>query len=141
MVHKEQVGDVRALPADVVVIAGGAWTGKIGRNSTWRCRSARCAARSSISVSPDYDTARWPIVQPVFGYYLVPWADHRVAVGATVEDVGFNSEVTAGGVHEVLRETLRVLPGLTHATLREVRVGLRPCSADDSPIIGALPGS
>jgi D-amino-acid dehydrogenase len=43
-------------------------------------------------------------------------------------------------VHEVLRETLRVMPGLAAATLREVRVGLRPVSADDTPIIGRLPG-
>ena len=65
----------------------------------------------------------------------------RVAVGATVEDVGFAPEITAGGVHEVLRETLRVMPGLCDATLREVRVGLRPVSVDDAPILGALPGT
>ena len=51
-------------------------------------------------------------MQPVFGYYMVPWADARVAVGATVEEAGFDPAVTAGGVHEVLRETLRVMPGL-----------------------------
>jgi D-amino-acid dehydrogenase len=71
---------------------------------------------------------------------MVPWADARVAVGATVEDAGFATDVTAGGVHEVLRETLRVMPGLAPATLREVRVGLRPASSDDLPILGALPG-
>ena len=80
-------------------------------------------------------------MQPVFGYYLVPWADARVAVGATVEEAGFAADVTAGGVHEVLRETLRVLPGLATATLREIRVGLRPVSADDMPIIGRIPGT
>ena len=79
-------------------------------------------------------------MQPVFGYYMVPWADARVAVGATVEDAGFDPAVTAGGVHEVLRETLRVMPGLATATLREVRVGLRPSSVDDTPIIGRAPG-
>ena len=63
-----------------------------------------------------HDTGAWPIVQPVYGYYMVPWADHRVAVGATVEDVGFAADVTAGGVHDVLRETLRVMPGLAGAT-------------------------
>jgi D-amino-acid dehydrogenase len=76
----------------------------------------------------------------VYGYYMVPWSDSRVAVGATVEDAGYSADVTAGGVHEVLRETLRVMPGLASATLREVRVGLRPVSADDTPILGALPG-
>ena len=54
--------------------------------------------------------------------------------------MGFATDVTAGGVHEVLRETLRVMPGLAGATLREVRVGLRPVSVDDAPILGALPG-
>jgi D-amino-acid dehydrogenase len=44
-------------------------------------------------------------------------------------------------VFDVLRETLRVMPGLASATLREVRVGLRPVSADDMPIIGAVPGA
>ncbi len=48
--------------------------------------------------------------------------------------------MTAGGVYDVLRETLRVLPGLASATMREVRVGLRPVSVDDAPILGALPG-
>jgi D-amino-acid dehydrogenase len=87
---------------------------------------------------PGHDTATWPIVQPVFGYYMVPWNDRRVAVGATVEDAGFEPHVTAGGVHEVLRETLRVMPGLASAQLREVRVGLRPASADDAPILGRV---
>jgi D-amino-acid dehydrogenase len=64
----------------------------------------------------------------------------RVAVGATVEGVGFTPEVTAGGIYEVLRETLRVMPGLASATLKEVRVGLRPVSVDDMPVLGAIPG-
>ena len=71
---------------------------------------------------------------------MVPWADHRVAIGATVEDVGFAPEATAGGIAEIMREALRVMPGLAAATLGEVRVGLRPTSADDSPILGRLPG-
>jgi D-amino-acid dehydrogenase len=72
---------------------------------------------------------------------MVPWDDARVAVGATVEDAGFDASVTAGGLAEILREALRVMPGLASASLHEVRVGLRPWSADDLPIIGALPGA
>ena len=79
-------------------------------------------------------------MQQVYGHYMVPWADHRVAVGATVEDAGFAAEVTAGGVNEIMREALRVMPGLATATLGEVRVGLRPTSVDDSPLLGPLPG-
>ena len=32
------------------------------------------------------------------------------------------------------------MPGLAGATVREVRVGLRPASVDDLPMLGALPG-
>jgi D-amino-acid dehydrogenase len=139
-VRAESVADVQALPADVVVIAGGAWTDEIAG-----------ALGVPLPVGPvrgqivhlgvdGHDTGVWPIVQPVFGYYMVPWADARVAVGATVEEAGFAPDVTAGGVHEVLRETLRVMPGLASASLREIRVGLRPASADDLPVLGALPG-
>ncbi len=89
----------------------------------------------------EHDTGAWPIVQQVYGHYMVPWADHRVAVGATVEDVGFAHDVTAGGVNEIMREALRVMPGLANATLGEVRVGLRPTSVDDSPLLGPFPES
>src|SRR5262249_21290422 len=88
----------------------------------------------------EYDTASWPIVQAVYGHYMVPWDDARVAVGATVEDDGYAPDVTAGGIQEILREALRVMPGLARATSREMRVGLRPWSTDDLPVIGALPG-
>jgi len=48
--------------------------------------------------------------------------------------------MTAGGVHEALSEALRLAPGLAPATLREVRIGLRPASPDHLPILGAAPG-
>jgi D-amino-acid dehydrogenase len=139
-VHDERVDDPRAVPADAVVIAGGAWTGRIARALDVELPIGPVRGQIIHLGVAEHDTNTWPIVQPVFGYYLVPWADARVAVGATVEEAGFAPDVTAGGVHEVLRETLRVLPGLKTATLREVRVGLRPVSADDMPVIGALPG-
>ncbi len=139
-VREESVDDVRALPADVVVLAGGAWTDRVARQLGVHLPVGPLRGQIIHLGVAGHDTGTWPIVQPVYGYYMVPWSDGRVAVGATVEDVGFATDVTAGGVHDVLRETLRVMPGLAGATLREVRVGLRPVSSDDSPILGALPG-
>ena len=121
-------------------IAGGAWTGKVAEQLGVQLPVGPVRGQIVHLGVDDHDTGTWPIVQPVFGYYMVPWADARVAVGATVEEVGFATDVTAGGVHEVLRETLRVMPGLAQSTIREVRVGLRPVSVDDTPILGALPG-
>ena len=86
-------------------------------------------------------TESWPIAQPLLTHYLVPWPGGRVACGGTFEvGAGFSSTATAAGIHELLRECLSVAPGLADATYGETRVGLRPTSPDDRPIIGAVPG-
>ena len=51
--------------------------------------------------------------------YLVPRADGRLIVGATVEELGFDTAVTAGGVHELLREAYRLLPDIAELELVE----------------------
>ena len=86
-------------------------------------------------------TADWPIVSGFRHHYIVPWSGGRVAVGATREaGSGFVPYPTASGVHEVLEEALRVAPGLGRAELDEIRVGLRPVSADGLPVLGSVPG-
>jgi D-amino-acid dehydrogenase len=83
----------------------------------------------------------WPIVQPLLTHYLVPWPGGRVACGGTFEaGAGFSTTVTAAGLHELLRECLVVAPGLADAEYLFTRVGLRPTSPDDRPVVGAVPG-
>ena len=140
-VREQGVDDVRAVTADAIVIAGGAWTAQVAHQLDAHLPVGPVRGQIVHLDVPGHETGAWPIVQPVYGHYMVPWADAHVAVGATVEEAGFDTSVTAGGVHEVLRETLRVMPGLADARLREVRVGLRPWSLDDLPILGAVPGT
>ncbi|HET8975556.1 MAG TPA: glycine oxidase ThiO [Solirubrobacterales bacterium] len=71
--------------------------------------------------------------------YLVPREDGRLIVGATMEERGFDTTVTAGGVHELLREAYRVLPEVAELELVETGAGLRPGTPDNAPVIG--PGS
>jgi D-amino-acid dehydrogenase len=47
---------------------------------------------------------------------------------------------TAAGLYELLRECLSVAPGLADAEYLYTRVGLRPTSSDDRPVVGAVPG-
>ena len=68
--------------------------------------------------------------------YIVPRRDGRVIVGATVEERGFDTAVTAGGVHELLREAYRTLPDVAELELEEAIAGLRPGSPDNAPLIG-----
>jgi glycine oxidase len=88
---------------------------------------------------------RSPIAERVIGtteVYVVPRANGRVVVGATVEERGPDTTVTAGGVFELLRSAYEVLPGIAELELVETAAGLRPVAPDNMPIIGpgALPG-
>ncbi|GAA1101987.1 MULTISPECIES: glycine oxidase ThiO [Kitasatospora] len=74
--------------------------------------------------------------------YLVPRADGELVIGATSEEQGFDTTVTAGGVYELLRDAHELVPGLTELPLVETGAGLRPGSPDNAPLLGPtrLPG-
>jgi glycine oxidase len=69
--------------------------------------------------------------------YLVPRRDGAVLVGATMEDVGFDERATSAGVQQLLDRALALMPALRDAAFDEVRVGLRPKTADELPAVGA----
>jgi glycine oxidase len=71
--------------------------------------------------------------------YLVPRADGSVVVGSTVERVGFDRRVTAGGIASLLAAARRLVPRLEGAELLETWAGLRPGTPDDLPILGPDP--
>ncbi len=68
--------------------------------------------------------------------YLVPRSDGRIIAGSTIERTGFDHTVTAGGVQLILREVMKMVPGLETARIEETWAGLRPDSPDHLPIIG-----
>ncbi|MEU5546243.1 glycine oxidase ThiO [Streptomyces sioyaensis] len=74
--------------------------------------------------------------------YLVPRASGELVVGATSEELGWDTTVTAGGVYELLRDAHELVPGITELPLVETCAGLRPGSPDNAPLLGPteLPG-
>ncbi|MFH8555270.1 MULTISPECIES: glycine oxidase ThiO [Streptomyces] len=74
--------------------------------------------------------------------YLVPRENGELVLGATSEELGWDTTVTAGGVYELLRDAHELLPGITELPLAETCAGLRPTSPDNAPLLGptALPG-
>ena len=72
------------------------------------------------------------------GAYLVPRADGRLIVGATVEEAGFRDEVTLGGVMQLFRSALELAPGLKSWPLDSTWSGLRPVARDGWPVLGAM---
>jgi D-amino-acid dehydrogenase len=124
-----------------VVIAAGAWSKELGRSLDVDIPVEPQRGQIVHLGLPGVDTSAWPIVLAFRGHYMVPWDDSRVVVGATRETgSGFRPHTTAAGIIQVLAEALRVAPGLAEATIREIRVGLRPASRDGLPILGPVAG-
>ncbi len=122
------------VAAEHVVLAAGAWAG----SAEWLPPEARPAVRpvkGQILVLRGAEPLCERIVVSPW-IYVVPRPDGRVVVGATVEERGFDVTVTAGGVHELLREAYRVLPEVAELELLESTAGLRPGSPDNAPLIG-----
>lgn len=68
--------------------------------------------------------------------YLVPRESGELVVGATSEELGWDTTVTVGGVYELLRDAHELVPGITELPLTETRAGLRPGSPDNAPLLG-----
>ena len=129
--------DRAALEADAVVLAAGAWTNRI-------------------------DGVRTPPVRPVRGQLLLHWGDvgripailwgpdcyivprrypTHLVIGATVEEAGFDERPTEEATHQLFEAARRLLPRLARESIREVRVGLRPATPDELPVLGEDPSA
>ncbi len=69
--------------------------------------------------------------------YVVCRGDGRVVIGATTEDRGFDTTVTADGVFRLLEAAMEVLPDVAELELTGTRAGLRPGTPDGRPVIAA----
>ncbi len=132
-----RTGDGEELRAGAVVLANGAWSGTTG----WLPEHARPAVRpvkGEVVELRGRDGAGALCRRIVCSerVYLVPRPDGRLIVGATVEERGFDTEVSAGGVLELLREAYRLLPDVAEMEMVETIAGLRPGTPDNLPLIG-----
>ena len=71
--------------------------------------------------------------------YLVPKDNGHLVVGATSEEMGYETCLTAGGLFELLRTAYEAVPGIYDLPIVETTAGLRPGSRDDAPILGKTP--
>jgi len=119
--------------ADLVVLAAGAWSAKIGGvqpEPPVRPQRGQILAldQSSVGITHVLLTPGDP--------YFVPRADGRLVVGATREEAGWDASLTAGGVAWLLNRAMQVVPALESAPIAEIWTGFRPLSADGLPLIG-----
>jgi glycine oxidase len=124
------------VPAGQVVVAAGAWSGAIGGIPD----PARVAVRPvKGQILRLHDPAGPGLLNGVLrmgGGYIVPRGDGRYVLGATMEERGFDTTVTAGAAFELLREAVELVPGIGELVLDELSAGLRPTTADNLPVLG-----
>jgi glycine oxidase len=120
--------------AEIVINAAGAWAGTLGGVPPKAAIPVVPVKGQMLALSMPRNFVRRVIWVP--GAYLVPRADGRLLVGATVEDAGFDVRVTARGIGGLLDAALRALPSLADLTVAETWAGLRPGTPDGLPYVG-----
>lgn len=131
--------DAEKFFAPVVVLATGAWTSfvKAGGENNLALPTVKPIRGQMIS----FRTAKRLFERVIYTPrgYIVPRADGRILSGATVEDVGFDKNLTETGVEFLRQNAFEISPSLANLEIAEKWAGLRPFAADGLPILGALP--
>jgi glycine oxidase len=136
----ETIVDVESVDADVVVIAAGAWSGRLhpalaGGVRPLKGEILRLRPRRGCLPPPERTVRAVVEGRPI---YLVPRADGELVLGATQYEAGFDETVAARGVRELLEGAERVFPSIAEYELVEMAAGLRAASVDNLPFIGDL---
>ena len=130
------LADGRKVAADVVVLAAGAWSRSIDGLASELRPPVRPIKGQMLALRMDPAAPLLTHVVWAPGAYLVPRLDGRLLVGATVEEKGYDTSLTAGGILTLLEAAWRVVPAVEELPIDEMWVGHRPGSRDDAPILG-----
>lgn len=128
------LSDGECVAAETIVVAAGAWAGALGDLPVRPVKGQILRLRD-----PAGPGAVQRVLRAADGY-LVPRADGRYVLGATMEERGYDTTVTAGGVHELLRRAIELVPGMSEWVLEEASAGLRPGTPDNLPYVGERDG-
>jgi glycine oxidase len=130
------------VTAEQVVIAAGAWAGELEGIAEDARVPVHPVKGQILRLHDPAGPGLLARVLRIAGGYVVPRGDGRYVLGATMEERGFDTTVTAGAVFELLREAIELVPGISELVLDELSAGLRPTTADNAPAIGpgATPG-
>jgi glycine oxidase len=132
---------IGAVDCATVVVAAGCWSGGVAglpealRGAVRPVKGQLLRLRLPDGMPPVISHTVRATVRGV-DVYLVPRADGEMIVGATSEERGPDRTVTAGAVHDLLRDAMSVLPVTSELILAEACAGLRPGTLDNGPIVG-----
>jgi len=124
------------LPADIVVIASGAWSARL-----------LASLGMSLPVRPVRGQMIMYHAQPgnirhinlYQGHYLIPRQDGRVLVGSTMEEVEFDKSTTPDAKALLMQVACDLFPFLRNTPIEHHWAGLRPGSPHGIPYICPVP--
>jgi glycine oxidase len=124
-----------AIACEQVVLAGGAWSPAL---ATVAGRPPVRPVKGQILELRVRDGLPEPCVRVVRSprCYLLSRGDGRVVLGATMEEQGFDTTITADGVFRLIEAAYELLPEVSELELVAARAGLRPGTPDNTPLIG-----
>lgn len=130
------------LPAEHVVIAAGCWSSALGGVPEHARVPIHPVKGQILELRDPTGPGLLRRVLRMRGGYVVPRGDGRYMLGATMEERGFDTTVTAGACFELLRDAIELLPGIGELVLAGLSAGLRPVTPDSLPAIGesTVPG-
>jgi glycine oxidase len=131
-----ELGEGEFLEGERVVLASGAWSGEIAGLAPDARVPVRPVRGQLLRLRDPAGPGLLSTVVRFSGGYIVPRADGRYVLGATVEERGFDVQPDAGGIYELLRDAHELLPGVRELKIEELCVGLRPGTPDNAPAIG-----
>ncbi len=133
--------DDTRVEASRIVVASGVWSRELGGLTPDAQPPVRPVKGQMIQLQrkPPFDlqhVIRGPDA------YLAPKSNGRIVVGATSEEMGFDTTVTAGGLYDLLEGAWEVVPGIYDLPVEDTWAGLRPASRDHAPLLGetSVPG-
>jgi glycine oxidase len=126
--------DGGSLSAGAVVLAAGSWSGAVAIEGIRARVPVRPVRGQLLHLIWPGTRLRRVVWSPKC--YLVPWDDGTVLVGATMEEAGFDERATVAGVRDLLEAACDIAPQAGTAGFCGARVGLRPGTSDDLPVIG-----
>jgi glycine oxidase len=137
-----RVEDGTVVRADAVVLALGAWSGKLSGLPAGVAPVRPVKGQILRLRGEPLLTGTVRALVRGRSVYLVPYGGDRLVVGATMEERGFDPRVTAGAVRDLLADATEVVPGLTELELVECTARWRPGTPDNAPLIGqsGMPG-
>jgi len=122
--------------ASHVVIAAGAWAGAIGGLPAHAHVPVRPVKGQILRLRDPAGPGLLTRTIRMDAGYIVSRGDGRYVLGATMEEQGFDTTTTAGGVFELLRDAIELVPGASEWTIDEIAAGLRPATPDNAPVLG-----